>query len=209
MWPVFLVSNSTESPPTVPNLLTASSSDIIGQLIQADAYEHMAFSYVFSILLFLRLQFWVRAAFVCSQHFEWGNLEASLSGLDISFKCFTWLGVVTLSWGPSTVWAEDWEFSASLGYTVRHYLEGRREKERRKKGRNEGSISSVSNEKIEPMSWLLACSQATLLPVPENPIFLWSYHDATACFLLLQPLCSKFKISLTTHHCKIIGLLLY
>lgn len=47
-----------------------------------------SFSYVFSILLFLRLQFWVRAAFVCSQHFEWENLEASLSELNISFKWF-------------------------------------------------------------------------------------------------------------------------
>ena len=47
---------------------------------------------------------------------------------------------------------EDWQFTARQGYTVRHCLEGRREKERRKKGRNEGSISSVSNEKIEPMS---------------------------------------------------------
>lgn len=163
-----------------------------------------SFSYVFSILLFLRLQFWVRAAFLCSQHFEWENLEASWSGLNISFKCFTWLGVVTLSWGPSSVWAEDWEFSASLGYIVRHCLEGRREKEMRKMGRNEGSISSVSNEKIELMSWLLACSQATLLPH-----FSLKLPWCHCTLLLLQSLCSKLKIPPTTHHCKITGLPLY
>jgi hypothetical protein len=105
-WSVFLVPSSIESPPSAPNLPTASFSDIIWQLIQADAYEHMVLSYVFSILLFLRLQFGVRTAFVCSQYFEWENLEAPLTGLDIAFKCFIWLRVVALSWNLSTLGAE-------------------------------------------------------------------------------------------------------
>lgn len=163
-WPVFLVSNS-QNPLPLPPPPTASPSDIVWQLIQADACEHMVFSYVFSILLFLRLQFWVRAAFVCSQHLEWENLEAALSGLNISFKCFTWLGVVTLSWNPSTFWAEDWEFNASLGIHSETLSRG-------EGGRKEGRAHpSVSNEKSKLMSWLLACLQAAFLLVPENSFF--------------------------------------